>query len=196
MDEMGVDIDHNNDIYWIKPGQKRPIRYRFPQKVKVNIWGAIWYNGRTSLHFTKKTFNSNHYIHVLQGHLRPHLPLQRKEFIHDGVPWHWTHAVQNWCDYNRVSVVQDFPAQSPDLNAIEYVWAYVKTQGASWTSHQLSVAQECDSLCLGEIVSEHDSTLHQSHGDGHAIYCGFRGLGLDVMIYFRWVIFCTESTLK
>ena len=94
MDEMGVDIDHNNDIYWIKPGQKRPIRYRFPQKVKVNIWGAIWYNGRTSLHFTKKTFNSNHYIHVLQGHLRPHLPLQRKEFIHDGVPWHWTHAVQ------------------------------------------------------------------------------------------------------
>jgi hypothetical protein len=144
MDEMGVDIDHSNDIYWIKPGQKRPVQYRYPQKVKVNIWGAIWYNGRTSLHFTKKTFDSNHYIHVLQGHLHPHLPLRRKEFIHDGVPWHWTHAVQNWCDNERVSLVQDFPALSPDLNAIEYVWAYVK--------HKVRAAHPTDYQSLKDAI--------------------------------------------
>jgi transposase len=100
MDEMAVELDSQNRIYWIKPGEKRPIEYSFPQRVRLNVWAAIWYEGRTTFHFTKKIFNSDHYLQVLRGHLLPCLPLRRKVFIHDGVPWHWTHAVQEWCAAN------------------------------------------------------------------------------------------------
>jgi transposase len=144
MDEMGVELDHGKRLYWIKQGQQRPVEYRHPRKAKVNVWAAIWHNGHTPLYCTTETFNSERYVQVLQNRLRPHLPLPRKEFLQDGVPWHWTHAVQDWCVQHNVPLVQDFPPSSPDLNAIEYVWGWIK--------HKVEAANPQDQRSLERAV--------------------------------------------
>ena len=135
MDEMGVGIDYHRQLFWIKPGEVRPVRETHPTKLRLNVWGAIWYDGKTTLHVTKENFNKDYYVEVLQEHLAPELPLGRKRFIHDGVPWHWTRVVLDWCESNGVSLIEDFPAKSPDLNAIEYVWGWMKHTVAAREPH-------------------------------------------------------------
>ena len=93
MDEMRVGIDYHRQLFWIKPGEVRPVREKPPTKLRLNVWGAIWYDGKTTLHVTKENFNKDYYVGVLQEHLAPELPLGWKRFIHDGVPWHWTTVV-------------------------------------------------------------------------------------------------------
>ena len=57
MDEMGVWIDYHKQVYWIKPGESRPIKELDSVKARLNVWGAIWYNGKSSLHVTRDNFN-------------------------------------------------------------------------------------------------------------------------------------------
>ena len=90
MDEMGVGIDYHRQLFWIKPGEVRPVRESHPTKLRLNVWGAIWYDGKTTLHVTKENFDQDYYVAVLQEHLAPELPLGRKRFIQDRVPWQWT----------------------------------------------------------------------------------------------------------
>jgi transposase len=144
MDEMGIDLDQQKRIFWIKPGQPRPVEYRHPRIARLNVWGAIWGTGRTALYCTNETFNGEHYLRVLRSHLHPHLPLPRREFIQDGVPFHWTRAVQDWCATARVNLVQDFPPASPDLNAIEYLWG--------WMKHKVAAAEPHDQRSLESAV--------------------------------------------
>ena len=88
MDEMGVWIDYGKQVYWIKPGEPRPIKELDSVKARLNVWGAIWYNGK-SLHVTRDNFNTTKYVEVLEAELSCHwLVLQ------DGGPFHWTFLCQ------------------------------------------------------------------------------------------------------
>ena len=84
MDEMGVWIDYHKQLYWIKPGEPRPIKELDSVKARLNVWGAIWYNGKSSLHVTRDNFNTTKYVEVLEAELAPELPLGRHRFIQDG----------------------------------------------------------------------------------------------------------------
>ena len=59
MDEMGVGIDYHRQFFWIKPGEVRPVRESHPTKLRLNVWGAIWYDGKTTLHVTKENFDQD-----------------------------------------------------------------------------------------------------------------------------------------
>jgi transposase len=135
MDEMGVWIDYHKQVYWIKPGESRPIKELDSVKARLNVWGAIWYNGKSSLHVTRDNFNTTKYVEVLEAELAPELPLGHHRFIQDGVPFHWTLPVSNWFADHRVRLIEDFPAKSPDLNAIEYVWGWMKRSIATHEPH-------------------------------------------------------------
>ena len=124
MDEMGVWIDYHKQLYWIKPGEPRPIKESDSEKARLNVWGAIWYNGKSTLHVTRDNFNTTKYVEVLEAEL----PLGRHRFIQDGVPFHWTLAVSNWFADHRVRLIEDFPAKSPDLNAI------LNMSGVGWNA--------------------------------------------------------------
>jgi transposase len=126
MDEMGIGIDIHRNVYWIKPGEARPVHEVPSSNIRLNVWGAVWYEGRSALYISRQNFDSRHYVEVLQRNLLPLLPLPRKHFIQDRATWHWTPAVQQWCIQNEIPLVQDFPPKSPDLNAIEFVWGWIK----------------------------------------------------------------------
>jgi transposase len=153
MDEMGVGVDIHRNIYWIKPGEARPIHEVPPTNVRLNVWGAVWYEGRSALYVSRRSFDSCHYMEVLQSNLRPELPLLRKLFIQDGVPWHWTPGVQQWCVQNGVSLMDDFPPKSPDLNAVEFVWG--------WLKHTVAAAQPHDHKSLEAALRKAWDSLEQ-----------------------------------
>ena len=46
-----------------------------------------------------------------------------------------TLAVSNWVADHRVRLIEDFPAKSPDLNTIEYVWGWMKRSIATHEPH-------------------------------------------------------------
>jgi transposase len=126
IDESGVAIDYNRRVHWIKRGESRPVRESLPVRVRLNVFAVVWWTGKTELYITRDNFNSAEYIDALNNVLAPELPLGRRRFIQDGVPFHWTHAVVGWFAANRVRLIEDFPAKSPDLNAIEYIWGWMK----------------------------------------------------------------------
>ena len=43
--------------------------------------------------------------------------------------------MSNWFADHRVRLIEDFPAKSPDLNAIEYVWGWMKRSIAMHEPH-------------------------------------------------------------
>jgi transposase len=142
LDEMGVCLDHHRRLYWIKHGEARPVKETMPLKVRLNVWGAVWWEGKSDLHITRDNFNSEKYVEVLEATLSPHVPMGRRRFIQDGVPFHWTHAVTGWFSDHQVRLVEDFPAKSPDLNIVEYVWGWMKYHIAGDEPHDADSLEE------------------------------------------------------
>ena len=53
------------------------------------------------------------------------------KLVDDNAPIHRSHSVNGWKTRNGIQSVPG-PAHSPDLNPIENVWAYMKTQLRSY----------------------------------------------------------------
>ena len=133
---------------------------------QAECMGGSWYKGKSDLYITRRTFNAARYVEALQEALEPHLPLGRHRFIQDGVPFHWTRVVSDWFAANRVRLVEDFPARSPDLNAVEYVWSWMKHTVAGHEPHdydslEVAIHDAWEKLCQTTIrhYIDHVSTV-------------------------------------
>ena len=74
------------------------------------MWGAIWYDGKTTLHVTKERFNKDDNVEVRQEHLAPELPLGGNAL--STMATIALDIVLDWCEINGVSLIEDFPAKS------------------------------------------------------------------------------------
>jgi transposase len=125
-DEAGVEADSDGSIYWIKRGEERPIVERSSHPVRVNFWAMIWWDGWSEPVFYDEAMNAEVFLDVLQKHAAPHLAGQPLILLQDLATWHRAHAVRAYLNEANINVLDDFPPASPDLNAIEYVWGWVK----------------------------------------------------------------------
>ena len=81
------------------------------------------------------TINANTYQEILQEKLSTHIEiLQCNHFLQDGAPCHQSKSTSAWLARNEVSLIGQWPGNSPHLNVIENCWHMLKSKVASYNT--------------------------------------------------------------
>jgi transposase len=127
-DEMGVKLSEmsNYNKTWTLPTRKKVKTERNSRDVKINCWGAISWNGATSLHIYKENLRNPLYQGILGDHAMEMEEIygnRKCYFQQDNLPAHGNVEILD--DYPSIELL-DFPTYSPDLNPIENMWSTLK----------------------------------------------------------------------
>ena len=119
--------------------------------VTLSVWAAFSLYGRTPLVRIAGNLNQHKYRDIIEKYLLPfastyHSGADNFIFQHDGCGPHRAISISNYLTENGIKLLE-WPAQSPDLNPIENVWAILKRTLRARCKYPSNADILCNELC-------------------------------------------------
>lgn len=124
-DETTIMLRDLHPTYWRRKGGPPQFHFIRNLRAAVTIVGAIW-NGKSEMQILDGYLNTTKYLAFLKEKIAPHTVRWRgMSFVHDRLAVHWSPPVRAWFEEKGI-VLLPWPAKASPLNAIEYVWSWLK----------------------------------------------------------------------
>ena len=149
-DEMHFSLRDTGHVVWAERGQPTPRPEVTGLKGTVHVWGMVWDRGAVFTQF-EGHLDSQLYIDLLEEHYLPEREnLGNRRFLVDQHPVHKSRQSIAWYEEHDVPYLV-LPPHSPEFNAIEDCWSWIKRRTRQFNCASLAELQEqleivCDEL--------------------------------------------------